>query len=74
MSSVLSDPVGRTEIWKRKSEQRLGVECRCFSLADALRELAKHGPLRPEETRGLSEDVGKMSHLDVNAYGDRLDY
>ncbi|KAF4676614.1 eukaryotic translation initiation factor 3 subunit E [Perkinsus olseni] len=42
---------------------------KCLRLADALRELAKHGPLRPEETRGLSEEVGKMSHLDVNAYG-----
>lgn len=36
---------------------RLGVSCR---------ELAKHGPIRPEETRGISSNV---SELDINAYG-----
>jgi len=36
---------------------RLGVSCR---------ELAKHGPIRPEETRGIQSSV---SELDVNAYG-----
>jgi hypothetical protein len=36
---------------------RLGVSCR---------ELAKHGPIRPEETRGIQSSV---SELDINAYG-----
>jgi len=31
-------------------------------------ELGKHGPIRPEETRGLSGDTN-ISELDVNAYG-----
>lgn len=35
----------------------------------ACKELAKHGPLRPEETRGISEDLSKVTELDVNAYG-----
>jgi hypothetical protein len=39
---------------------RLGVSCK---------ELAKHGPLRPEETRGISDEIGKVSELDPNAYG-----
>ena len=38
-------------------------------LSAAVRELAAHGPLRPEETRGLSSDVAKLSDLDVHAYG-----
>merc|ERR1719215_2540262 len=33
------------------------------------KELAKHGPFRPEETRGISESVSNVTELDVNAYG-----
>merc|ERR1719486_1212455 len=44
----------------RLKVQRLAVTCK---------ELAKHGPIRPEETRGLSDDTSKISELDVNAYG-----
>jgi len=39
---------------------RLSVTCK---------ELAKHGPIRPEETRGISSEIGKVSELDANAYG-----
>jgi len=39
---------------------RLSVTCK---------ELAKHGPIRPEETRGISSEIGKVSELDSNAYG-----
>jgi hypothetical protein len=44
----------------RLKVQRVAVTCK---------ELAKHGPIRPEETRGLSDDTSKISELDVNAYG-----
>jgi len=44
----------------RLKVQRLAVCCK---------ELAKHGPLRPEETRAISDDLSKVSELDVNAYG-----
>jgi hypothetical protein len=37
-------------------------------LAMTMIELAKHGPVRPEEARGLSDD-GKVAELDANAYG-----
>ncbi|KAL8451151.1 hypothetical protein Emed_002189 [Eimeria media] len=33
--------------------------------AEAAEALATHGPLRPEETRGLTEEVAKLSNLDV---------
>jgi len=39
--------------------QRLAVTCT---------ELAKHGPMRPEETRGLSSEI-PLNELDINAYG-----
>ncbi|CAE8588484.1 unnamed protein product [Polarella glacialis] len=38
-------------------------------LALCLKELAKHGPLRPEETRGISDSISNVTELDVNAYG-----
>lgn len=38
-------------------------------LALSCKELAKHGPLRPEETRGIGDEIGKVSELDPNAYG-----
>jgi len=38
-------------------------------LAMASKELAKHGPLRPEETRGISDQTTAGAGLDVNAYG-----
>ena len=38
-------------------------------LSAALRALAAHGPLRPEETRGLSKEVAKLSELDSDSYG-----
>jgi len=44
----------------RLKVQRIAVTCK---------ELAKHGPIRPEETRGISDDLSKVTELDVNAYG-----
>lgn len=38
-------------------------------LAKSCKELAKHGPIRPEETRGISEEISRVTELDVNAYG-----
>jgi len=38
-------------------------------LATTVKELGLHGPIRPEETRGMSDDTTKMTELDVNAYG-----
>lgn len=38
-------------------------------LAFTCKELAKHGPIRPEETRGISDDLSNVTELDVNAYG-----
>lgn len=38
-------------------------------LAQSMTELAKYGPMRPEETRGLSDETAKCTELDVNAYG-----
>uniref|UniRef100_A0A7S1PAK6 Uncharacterized protein n=1 Tax=Vitrella brassicaformis TaxID=1169539 RepID=A0A7S1PAK6_9ALVE len=35
-------------------------------LADACLGLAAHGPLRPEETRGLSDEVAKLSELSLD--------
>merc|ERR1719316_2314878 len=45
------------------------LRLKVMRLAMACKELAKHGPLRPEETRGLSDEIGKVSELDPNAYG-----
>lgn len=45
------------------------LRLKVLRLSMASRELAKHGPLRPEETRGISDDISKVSELDVNAYG-----
>jgi len=44
----------------RLKVQRLAVTCK---------ELAKHGPIRPEETRGISDSLNTVTELDVNAYG-----
>jgi hypothetical protein len=39
-------------------------------LAAAVRALAQHGPLRPEETRGVGDaEIAKIGGLDVHAYG-----
>jgi hypothetical protein len=38
-------------------------------LATTMVELSKHGPIRPEETRGISDETGQVSELDINAYG-----
>lgn len=43
------------------------LRLKVLRLAMCLGELGKHGPIRPEETRGLSEDINFP--LDVNAYG-----
>lgn len=45
------------------------LRLKVLRLAMSCKELAKHGPLRPEETRGLSDEIGKVSELDPNAYG-----
>jgi hypothetical protein len=45
------------------------LRLKVLRLALCCRELGKHGPLRPEETRGLSDDLGKHTELDPNAYG-----
>jgi len=43
------------------------LRLKALRLAVCLKELAKHGPLRPEETRGISSDHNFQ--LDPNAYG-----
>jgi len=43
------------------------LRIKVLRMSMALRELGKHGPLRPEETRGLSDDT--KFPLDINAYG-----
>jgi hypothetical protein len=45
------------------------LRLKLLRLAMCCKELAKHGPLRPEETRGISDGTGKISELDPNAYG-----
>jgi len=45
------------------------LRLKVLRLASTCTELAKHGPMRPEETRGISDEIGKVSTLDVNAYG-----
>eukprot|EP00933_Yihiella_yeosuensis_P061769 TRINITY_DN64614_c0_g1_i1.p1 TRINITY_DN64614_c0_g1~~TRINITY_DN64614_c0_g1_i1.p1 ORF type:complete len:293 (-),score=71.05 TRINITY_DN64614_c0_g1_i1:139-1017(-) len=45
------------------------LRLKVLRLSMACKELSKHGPLRPEETRGISEDLSKVTELDVNAYG-----
>lgn len=45
------------------------LRLKVLRLAMSCKELAKHGPIRPEETRGISDDIGNVSELDVNAYG-----
>lgn len=43
------------------------LRLKVLRLSLCLRELGKHGPMRPEETRGLTDDTNFP--LDVNAYG-----
>ncbi|CDJ60050.1 hypothetical protein, conserved [Eimeria maxima] len=38
---------------------------KALKVADAAEALATYGPLRPEETRGLTEEVAKLSNLNV---------
>jgi len=45
------------------------LRLKVLRLAVTCKELAKHGPLRPEETRGISDDLNKVTELDTNAYG-----
>lgn len=45
------------------------LRLKVLRLALCCKELAKHGPMRPEETRGISDDLSKVSELDTNAYG-----
>lgn len=45
------------------------LRLKVLRLAQCCKELSKHGPIRPEETRGISEDLSKVTELDVNAYG-----
>lgn len=45
------------------------LRLKVLRLAGCSKELAKHGPLRPEETRGIGDEIGKVSELDANAYG-----
>jgi hypothetical protein len=45
------------------------LRLKVLRLAVTCKELAKHGPIRPEETRGITETIGNVSELDVNAYG-----
>lgn len=45
------------------------LRLKVIRLAVTCKELSKHGPIRPEETRGISDDLSKVSELDVNAYG-----
>uniref|UniRef100_A0A7S0BCC6 Uncharacterized protein n=1 Tax=Pyrodinium bahamense TaxID=73915 RepID=A0A7S0BCC6_9DINO len=45
------------------------LRLKVLRLAVTCKELAKHGPIRPEETRGISDDLSKVTELDVNAYG-----
>ncbi|CAD7959084.1 unnamed protein product [Amoebophrya sp. A25] len=51
----------------KKTVELHNLRLKVLRMALCLRELGKHGPLRPEETRGLSDDVNFP--LDVNAYG-----
>eukprot|EP00391_Amoebophrya_sp_Ameob2_P007445 CAMPEP_0178987938 /NCGR_PEP_ID=MMETSP0795-20121207/3545_1 /TAXON_ID=88552 /ORGANISM="Amoebophrya sp., Strain Ameob2" /LENGTH=279 /DNA_ID=CAMNT_0020679181 /DNA_START=111 /DNA_END=951 /DNA_ORIENTATION=+ len=51
----------------KKTIELHNLRLKVLRLALSLRELGKHGPLRPEETRGLTEDTNFP--LDVNAYG-----
>lgn len=43
------------------------IRIKVLRLALCMRELGKHGPMRPEETRGITSDINFS--LDVNAYG-----
>lgn len=45
------------------------LRLKVLRLAMTCKELAKHGPIRPEETRGISDDLSNVTELDVNAYG-----
>jgi len=45
------------------------LRLKVLRLAKSIKELGKHGPIRPEETRGLSDDTTKYTPLDINAYG-----
>jgi len=45
------------------------LRLKVLRLAVSCKELAKHGPLRPEETRGIGDSIGQVSELDPNAYG-----
>lgn len=45
------------------------LRLKVLRLAMSIQELAKHGPIRPEETRGISDNLSNVSELDVNAYG-----
>jgi len=45
------------------------LRLKVLRLAATCKELSKHGPIRPEETRGISDDLSKVTELDVNAYG-----
>mmetsp|Transcript_85405 Transcript_85405/g.167111 ORF Transcript_85405/g.167111 Transcript_85405/m.167111 type:complete len:290 (+) Transcript_85405:131-1000(+) len=45
------------------------LRLKVLRIAVTMKELASHGPIRPEETRGISDSLSNVSELDVNAYG-----
>lgn len=64
--TTVKTPVG--ELLKELCEVH-NLRLKVLRVARTCKELAKHGPIRPEETRGISEDLSKVTELDVNAYG-----
>jgi len=60
--------VGIAELLKELCEVH-NLRLKVLRLAMSCKELAKHGPIRPEETRGISDDLSTVTELDVNAYG-----
>eukprot|EP00919_Chromeraceae_sp_WS-2016_P013202 GHVR01030866.1.p1 GENE.GHVR01030866.1~~GHVR01030866.1.p1 ORF type:complete len:289 (+),score=81.89 GHVR01030866.1:44-910(+) len=45
------------------------LRLKTLRFADAIDGLACHGPLRPEEARGLSDEVAKLSNINLDVYG-----
>ncbi len=57
IDQVISELVEGTSFQKNPNFSVNNLRCILSRLCDSIDELAKHGPLRPEEHRGLSDDM-----------------
>ena len=62
--------VGISELLQELCEVH-NLRLKVLRVAATCKELAKHGPIRPEETRGISDDLSKVRRDPKGGPGER---